>query len=95
MPRGLDVKARLLDGQVDPAIPVLRPHRDQNKERMRYDECRARGMQIGSGQNENCSKQLVASRFKRSRCKWTARGANALLALKCCWKNLQWEEFAL
>ena len=103
-----DVKARLLDGQVARVIADLRPHRDRdkdvakcidyfesNKERMRYDEYRARGMQIGSGQFQSCCKQLVASRFKRSGCKWSERGANALLALKSCWKNLQWKEFAL
>lgn len=103
-----EVKARLLDGQVDRVIADLRPHRDRNKdvakcidyfesnkERMRYDEYRARGMQIGSGQIESCCKQMVATRFKRSGCKWSERGANALLALKTCWKNLQWEEFAL
>ena len=103
-----EVKARLLDGNVARVIADLRPHRDRdkdvakcidyfeaNKARMRYDEYRARGMQIGSGQIESCCKQMVATRFKRSGCKWSMRGANALLALKTCWKNLQWEEFAL
>ena len=102
------VKARLLDGNVARVIADLRPHRDRNKdvarcidcfeankERMRYDEYRARGMQIGSGQIESCCKQMVVTRFKRSGCKWSVRGANALLALKTCWKNLRWEEFAL
>jgi len=103
-----EVKARLLDGDVAGVIADLRPHRDRsrdvarcidyfeaNRERMRHDEYRARGMQIGSGQIESCCKQMVAARFKRSGCRWSVRGANALLALKTCWKNLLWEQFAL
>ena len=79
------VKARLLDGNVARVIADLRPHRDRNKdvarcidyfeankERMRYDEYRARGMQIGSGQIESCCKQMVVTRFKRSGCKFGA-----------------------
>ena len=42
---------------------------------------------------ESCCRQKVATRFKRSGCKWSVRGANALLALKTCWRNLRWEEF--
>lgn len=103
-----EVKARLLNGDVAGVIADLRPRRDRykdvarcidyfeaNKERMRYDAYRARGMQIGSGQIESSCKQMVVTRFKRSGCKWSVRGANALMAMKSCWKNLQWEEFAL
>ncbi len=98
-----ETKARLPDGKVGRVIAELRPHRDRNRdvarcidrfeanrERMRCDECRARGMQIGS-----CCRQMVATRFKRSGCRWSVRGANALLALKTCWKNLWWEQFVL
>ncbi len=101
------VKARLLDGQVAGVIADLEPHRgrhkdaarridcfESNKSRMRYDEYRARGMQIGSGKVESRCRQTVASRFKTSGCKWSVRGADALLALKSCWTNLQWEAFA-
>ncbi len=101
------IKAQLLDGKVGRVMADLRPHRsrgkavakcidqfDSNKGRMRHDECRARGMQIGSGQIESGCKKMVAARFKRSGCEWSRRGANALPALKACWKNLQREEFA-
>ena len=103
-----EIKAQLLDGKVDRVIADLRPYRDRhkdvakcidyfeaNKDRMRYDAYRARGMQIGSGQIESCCKQIVSARFKKSGCRWSVRGANALLALKTCWNNLRWEEFAL
>ncbi|MDE0696611.1 MAG: hypothetical protein OXH76_12360 [Boseongicola sp.] len=68
---------------------------EANRERTRYDEWRVRGMQVGSGLVESCCKQMFATRIKRSGCKWSVRGANALLALKTCWKNLRWEEFAI
>jgi len=103
-----EVEARLPDGDVAGVIADLRPHRDRNGdvarcidhfeangERMRHEEYRARGMQIGSGRIESCCKRMVAARFERSGCRWSVRGANALPALKTCWKNLRWERFAL
>ena len=101
------IKSLLLDGKVGRVIAELQPYRDwhkavakcidyyaSNRERMRYDEYRTRGMQIGSGQIESSCKQMVAARFKKSGSRWSKRGANALLALKSCWHNSQWEEFA-
>ncbi len=95
--RHADVKARLLDGQVAGVIADLQPHRGRNKDaakridcfesnksRIRHNEYRARGMRIGSGKVESRCRQTVASRFKTSGCKWSVRGANALLALKSC-----------
>ena len=103
-----EVKAQLLGGKVARVIADLRPYRDRNKDvakcidyfeankdRMRYDEYRARGLQIRSGQIESSCRQIVGTRLKRPGCKWSLRGANALLALNACWKNLQWEEFTL
>ncbi len=103
-----ETKARLLDGKVGRVIAELRPHRDRNRdvakridcfeanrERMRHDGYRARGMQIGSGQIGSCCRQMVATRFRRSGCRWSVRGANALLALKTCCRNLWWEQFVL
>ena len=102
-----EVRDQLLDGKVGRVIADLRPHRDRdravakcidcfesNRERMRYDEYRARGMQIGSGQIESSCRQMVATRFRRAGCRWSKRGANALLAVKSCWNSLRWQEFA-
>ncbi len=59
-----------------------------NMERMRYDEYRARGMQVGSGVVEaGC--RTFGLRLKRPGTRWSGRGANAMLALKGCVMNLR------
>ena len=59
-----------------------------NLERMRYDEYRARGIQVGSGVVEaGC--RTFGLRLKRPGTRWSTRGANAMLALKGCVMNLR------
>ncbi len=55
-------------------------------ERMRYNECRDQGIQIESGGVDACCQQF-GLRLKRSGTRWPERGANAMLALKCCVMN--------
>ncbi len=55
-------------------------------ERMRYDRCRDRGIQVGSGVVEAGCRQF-GLRMKRSGTRWSERGANAMLALECCVMN--------
>ncbi len=100
------IKARLNDGRVDLAVAGLKPHRhrdeaveaciryfESNKDRMRCDICRKRGMPVGSGVVESVCKRIVGSRFKRSGCRWSKAGANALLAAECCIDNNRWADF--
>ncbi len=63
-----------------------------NMERMRYDEYRARGIQVGSGVVEaGC--RTFGLRLKRSGARWSKRGANAMLALKTLVMNLRLPDF--
>ena len=100
------IKAQLNGGRVDLVIAGLKPHRDRdeaveacvrymeaNKDRMRYDVYRKRGLPVGSGVVESACKRIVGSRFKRSGCRWSKAGANALLAVKCCIDNNRWADF--
>ena len=57
------------------------------------DRCRERGLPVGSGVVESACKQIVGSRFKRSGCRWSKAGANALLAAECCIENNRWADF--
>ena len=59
-----------------------------NMERMRYDEYRARGIQVGSGVVESGCRTF-GLRLKRPGTRWSRRGANAMLALKGCVLNLR------
>ena len=48
---------------------------------------------VGSGVVESACKRIVGSRLKRSGCRWSKAGANALLAVKCCIDNSRWTDF--
>ena len=62
-------------------------------ERMRYPEFRRQHLFIGSGVIEAACKTVVGSRLKQSGMFWTVRGANAILALRCCHSNEQFEDY--
>ena len=38
-------------------------------------------------------KTVIGSRLKRSGMFWTVRGANAILALRCCYLNGRFEDY--
>ena len=60
---------------------------------MRCDLCRTLGLPVGSGVVESACKQIVGSRFKGAGRHWSKAGANALFAVKCCFKNNRWPDF--
>jgi Uncharacterised protein family (UPF0236) len=64
-----------------------------NAERMRYAEFRRRGLFVGSGVVEAGCKTIMGQRLKQSGMRWTVRGANAIIALRCCQVSNRWEEF--
>jgi len=64
-----------------------------NAQRMRYPEFRAKGLFVGSGVVEAGCKSVIGSRLKRSGMFWTVRGANAIIALRCCRFNGRFEEY--
>ena len=64
-----------------------------NADRMRYPEFRGKGLFVGSGVVEAGCKSVVGSRLKRSGMFWTVRGANAIIALRCCCINGRFEDY--
>jgi hypothetical protein len=65
----------------------------KNRERMRYDEFRKRGLFTGSGVVEAGCKTVMGRRLKQSGMRWTVRGANAIIALRCCQMSGLWESY--
>jgi hypothetical protein len=63
-----------------------------NKERMRYPEFREQGLFVGSGVIEAGCK-TVLGRLKRSGMFWTVRGANDIIALRCCQLSGRFEDY--
>lgn len=66
---------------------------ERNAERMRYPAFREQGLFVGSGVVEAACKTVIGSRLKRSGMFWTLRGANAILALRCCRLSRRFEDF--
>jgi hypothetical protein len=64
-----------------------------NTERMRYPRFRKQHLFVGSGVIEAGCKTVIGSRLKRSGMFWTVRGANAILALRCCQFNSRFEDY--
>jgi hypothetical protein len=65
----------------------------KNRERMRYAKFRKQGLFVGSGVIEAGCKTVIGQRFKQSGMRWTVKGANSILALRCCFMSNQWEDF--
>jgi hypothetical protein len=65
---------------------------DRNAERMRYPKFRRQHLFVGSGVIEAGCKTVVGSRLKQSGMFWTVRGANAIVALRCCHLNARFED---
>lgn len=66
---------------------------ERNAERMRYPKFRRQHLFIGSGVIEAGCKTVIGSRLKRSGMFWTVRGANAIIALRCCHLNGRFEDY--
>lgn len=66
---------------------------ETNRERMRYDQFRARGFFIGSGVVEAACKTLVGQRFKCSGMHWSRQGLKHLLAIRTALFSNRYEEF--
>ena len=66
---------------------------EKNAKRMRYPEFRRQHLFVGSGVIEAGCKTVIGSRLKRSGMFWTVRGANAIIALRCCHLNGQLEDY--
>ena len=66
---------------------------ETNTERMRYPKFRRQHLFVGSGVIEAGCKTVIGSRLKQSGMFWTVRGANAILALRCCHLNCRFEDY--
>jgi hypothetical protein len=66
---------------------------ERNRERMRYPAFRLQGLFVGSGVVEGGCKTVIGARLKRSGMFWTVRGANAIIALRCCRLSNRFEDY--
>ena len=65
----------------------------RNRHRMTYAKFRAQGLCVGSGVVEAGCKLTIGTRLKRSGMHWTLKGANAIIALRCCKLSGRFDNF--
>jgi hypothetical protein len=65
----------------------------KNKERMRYNDFRKQGLFVGSGVVEAGCRTVIGQRLKQSGMHWTVKGANNIIALRCCFYSNRWEDY--
>lgn len=70
-----------------------RAYFEKNKERMRYEDFRKQGLFVGSGVVEAGCRTVIGQRLKQSGMHWTVKGANSIIALRCCILSARWEDF--
>lgn len=66
---------------------------ERNASRMRYPKFRRQHLFVGSGVIEAGCKTVIGSRLKQSGMFWTVRGANSIIALRCCHLNARFEDY--
>jgi len=86
-------RRRVRDSEAQEELEKERGYFRGNAERMRYAKFRSQGLFVGSGVVEAGCKIIFGQRLKLSGMHWTVRGANAIIALRCCQLSGRWEEF--
>lgn len=66
---------------------------EANAERMRYPQFRRLGLFVGTGVMEAGCKTVIGSRLKQSGMFWTVRGANSIIAFRCCQLSGNFEDY--
>ncbi len=92
----LVVSLRSIDAdtpELEEAIQTEAKYFEKNCDRMRYKQFRGQHLFVGSGVIEAGCKTVIGSRLKQSGMFWTVRGANSILALRCCLINGRFEDY--
>jgi hypothetical protein len=81
------------NSEVADKIRIEADYFNRNADRMRYPKFRKQHLFVGSGVIEAGCKTVIGSRLKKSGMFWTVRGANAIIALRCCHLNGRFEDY--
>jgi hypothetical protein len=66
---------------------------EKNEPQMHYAEYRGKKFFVGSGVVEAGCRTVIGQRLKQSGMRWSVRGANAIIALRCCILSGRFEDF--
>lgn len=87
--RGLGMENPEVVGILDREARYFQKH----SARMQYKMFVENGYQIGSGVIESACKHVVGQRCKQAAMRWKEEGINAVLSLRCLWKNKAWDRY--
>lgn len=87
--KDLNTRSKQKRGKVQETVTYFQ----NNKSRMKYKKFRKKGYFIGSGVVEAGCKNIVADRLKKSGMRWSKEGAEAILQLRLCVLNDDWDNF--
>jgi hypothetical protein len=74
--------------EVDRCIDYI----DKRKDRMHYARYRKNNMLIGSGPIESVHAWVFQARIRLPGMRWSLRGVNAILRLRCAWASGTWDK---
>jgi len=66
---------------------------ENNAAHMHYAHYRKAKLFVGSGVVEAGCRTVIGQRLKQSGMRWSVRGANAIIALRCCILSGRFEDF--
>jgi len=73
------------------AVKAVLKYMEPRRDKMRYPEFLARGLDIGSGPIESACKNVIARRLKGPGMRWDPANATAMAALRCLWHSGDWD----
>lgn len=76
-----------------PALLKALHYFEANAPHMRYADFRRQKLFVGSGVVEAGCRTVIGQRLKQSGMHWSVRGANAIIALRCCLLSGRFEDF--
>jgi len=81
------------EGEVRETLQAEITYFTHQRERMRYDEYRAAGYQIGSGTVESACKRVIGQRLKQAGMIWSREQAKAVVAIRAALLDGRWDNF--
>lgn len=75
------------------ALESLMTYVTNQQARLDYGRFRDQGLEIGSGTVESACRHVVQSRLKRAGTRWQVPNAQAVLSLRVCRLNGEWDKF--
>jgi len=81
-----------VDTRSEDMVRRAQAYLEEHKERMRYNLFRKAGYPIGSGVVESGCKMVVGQRLKQAGMRWSTKGAEAILALRCNLLSNRWDQ---